>query len=295
MSDCPTWERDGHDWPNRESSRFVEAAGLEWHVQCLGKGPCLLLLHGTGASTHSWRGLLPILARDFSVVAPDLPGHGFTQTAPFHRMSLIAMAKSIENLLKTLEVTPALAAGHSAGAAILARMCLDERLAAKGLVSLNGAFLALRGLPGRVFSPVAKALSLSTAVPRLFALQASNPSVVNRLLRDTGSRIDAEGIRFYRRLARSPAHVSAALDMMANWNLDRLEADLPELTTPLLMIVGARDRSVPPAQACRVQAMAPHVEVTTMPGLGHLAHEEAPGKTADLILEFARRAKVLPN
>lgn len=293
MSDCPTWERDGNDWPNRDSSRFIEAAGLEWHVQCLGKGPCLLLLHGTGASTHSWRDLLPILAQHFSVVAPDLPGHGFTQTAPFHRMSLTAMAKSIESLLKALEAAPALVAGHSAGAAILARMCLDERLAAKGLVSLNGALLALRGLPGRVFSPVAKALSLSAAVPRLFAMRATDPSVVNRLLRDTGSRIDAEGIRFYRRLARSPAHVSAALDMMANWNLDRLEADLPELKTPLLMIVGARDRSVPPAQARRVHAMAPCAEVVTMAGLGHLAHEEEPWETADLILRFARQAQVL--
>ena len=42
----------GRDVP---PSRFVEAAGLRWHVQILGNGPTLLLVHGTGASTHSWR------------------------------------------------------------------------------------------------------------------------------------------------------------------------------------------------------------------------------------------------
>ena len=52
----------GARWPRlaeSESSRFVEAADLRWHVQQMGAGPVLLLLHGTGASTHSWRALAP--------------------------------------------------------------------------------------------------------------------------------------------------------------------------------------------------------------------------------------------
>ena len=51
----PEWKREGRDWPNREASRFVLASGLWWHVQVMGSGPVLLLLHGTGAATHSWR------------------------------------------------------------------------------------------------------------------------------------------------------------------------------------------------------------------------------------------------
>ncbi len=53
-------ERDGADWPNRQASALIEAHGLRWHVQSMGEGPGLLLLHGTGASTHSWRGLAPL-------------------------------------------------------------------------------------------------------------------------------------------------------------------------------------------------------------------------------------------
>ena len=47
------WATDGRDWPNHAASRFVEAAGMRWHVQVMGSGPALLLLHGTGAATHS--------------------------------------------------------------------------------------------------------------------------------------------------------------------------------------------------------------------------------------------------
>jgi magnesium chelatase accessory protein len=67
------WERDGKGWPNREASRFVRAAGIRWQVQSWGRGPTLLLVHGTGAATHSWRDLAPLLARRFTLVAPTSP------------------------------------------------------------------------------------------------------------------------------------------------------------------------------------------------------------------------------
>ena len=54
----------------------------------MGDGPDLLLLHGSGAATHSWRDLAPLLARDFRVIAPDLPGHGFTETPGGDGLSL---------------------------------------------------------------------------------------------------------------------------------------------------------------------------------------------------------------
>ncbi len=57
------WGTDGRDWPHRDRSRFVEAGGLRWHIQRMGDGPALLLVHGTAAATHSWRDLAPLLAR----------------------------------------------------------------------------------------------------------------------------------------------------------------------------------------------------------------------------------------
>ena len=150
MNEKPVWEVEGKDWPNRGASRFVTAGGIAWHVQVMGEGPCLLLLHGTGAATHSWRDLAPLLAQDFTVIAPDLPGHGFSEALPSSQMSLPGIARAAADLLRALRVAPALVVGHSAGAAILAQMCLDTHIAPDVLVSLNGAMLPLRGIPGVV-------------------------------------------------------------------------------------------------------------------------------------------------
>lgn len=285
--DAPSWENDGRDWPNRIASRFLRAGGMRWHVQVMGTGPAILLVHGTGAATHSWRDLAPILAERFTVIAPDLPGHGFSDCPPPHLLSLPAMAQGLASLLGTLDAKPVLVAGHSAGAAILARMCLDQMLAPAALVSLNGALLPLTGLPGHVFAPAARFLAAIPGVPRLFARRALDRTLVERLLRDTGSTIDARGTDLYARLVSRPGHVAATLGMMAKWELRPLERDLPRLLTPLVLIAGSNDRTIPPDDARRIRALVPGASLHVLPGLGHLAHEERPDEVAALIGRLA--------
>jgi magnesium chelatase accessory protein len=288
MSDRLDWGRDGTDWPNREASRFVTAGGLRWHVQQMGAGPPVLLLHGTGASTHSWRDLAPLLARHFSVTAMDLPGHGFTEQPPLQLMSLPAMAEQLGSLVAALVAGPHLAIGHSAGAAILARMTLDGRIAPQGVVSLNGALVPMQGLPARVFTPLARLFAANSIAPRLFAWHAEDPAVVHRLLRETGSRIDRRGIELYARLAGNPGHVGAALAMMASWELLPLARDLPRLAAKLFLVAGSNDRTIPSSQAYELHARMPAASVIRLPGLGHLAHEEQPERVAELIVDLAR-------
>jgi magnesium chelatase accessory protein len=283
------WERDGRAWPNRAFSSLVRAGGLTWHVQSLGEGPILLLAHGTGASTHSWRALAPALARHFTVVAPDLPGHAFTSAPAAGRQSLAGMSADLGALVEVLGIRPALVAGHSAGAAILCRMALDGRIAPKGVVSLNGALLAFRGVAGHLFGPLAKLLASSPLTSHILVATMSGRRSVERLLEQTGSTIDERGIEIYTRLVASPAHVGAALGMMASWDLEALERDLPRLGVPLLQIVGGNDRSIPPAAAFKVRNLVPGATVIEQRGLGHLAHEERPEETADAIAAFARQ------
>jgi magnesium chelatase accessory protein len=289
MNDKPIWAEDGRDWPNREASQFVRADGLEWHVQRMGTGPKLLLIHGTGAATHSWRGLLPLLARHWDVIAPDLPGHGFTESPYPDRQSLPGMAKALAALLQSLDVAPVLAVGHSAGAAILTRMALDGAIDPRGLVSLNGAMLPLAGMPGLIFAPIARAMAGISVVPRLFAWHAADARMVANLLRNTGSTIDAQGVEFYRRLVRRPGHVAGALAMMAHWDLQPLARDLARLTTPLALVVGGNDRTIPPRDAARIQSVLPAAEIVTLAGLGHLAHEEDPMQVDHVIEGLAAR------
>jgi magnesium chelatase accessory protein len=281
------WEKDGRDWPNRTASRFVDAAGLRWHLQVMGEGPVLLLLHGTGASTHSWRALAPILSASFKVVAPDLPGHGFTATPSAHRLSLPGMAAQVSGLLRALDLKPSVVAGHSAGAAILVRMCLDERVMPRILIGLNGALLPPKGFASDLFSPLAKLLARIPAVPNLFASWVGEPTAVERLIRSTGSTIDADGVALYRRLVRNPSHVAGALGMMAQWDLRTLRTELPRLKTRLALVVGSNDRTIAPADAALVRSLVPGARITTLPGLGHLAHEERPDQCARVITELA--------
>lgn len=289
MSDRPRFDVEGRDWPNRSASRFVDAGGLRWHVQVAGPegAPVALLLHGTGAATHSWRGLLPLLAGGWRVIAPDLPGHGFT-SMPAHAagLSLPGMARGVAALLAALgEAPPALLVGHSAGAAVGIRMALDGAIAPARIVSLNGALLPLEGLPGQVFAPIARLLSRVPVVPWLFARRSADAGTVERLLRGTGSRVDPAMVEFYGRLIRRRGHVEGALGMMANWDLSSIERGIGSLRAGLLLVVGSEDRTIHPRHAERVRALRPAARIVTLPGLGHLAHEEDPNRVARVIEE----------
>lgn len=287
------WDREGLQWPHRHRSRFVTVGGLRWHVQHWPGpspgAPLALLIHGTGASTHSWRDLAPALNQRFALLAIDLPGHAFTQAvgAQAAPLSLPGMSRALSELLQQLQMQPQLVIGHSAGAAIALRMCLSGWLQPRLVLGLNAALLPLGGLAGQVFSPVAKLLSMSALVPRFFAKRAQAPAVLQRLLNGTGSVIDAPGRALYQLLVSNPSHVAGALGMMANWDLDTLSQELGQLRTPLELIVATHDQTVPPEQAERVQALLPadvRAPCLRLQGLGHLAHEEQPERVAALIM-----------
>jgi len=274
------WPRDAPTWPGSEASCFVAAGGWRWHVQRMGPGTsaaarsAVLLLHGTGASAHSWRHLVPWLARGHDVVVPDLPGHAFTRAEGRGSHSLPAMAEGVAALLQAVQCRPRWVIGHSAGAAIAAWMVLRGYLAPQALVAINGALLPLQGSAGTFFSPLARWLARNPLVPHAFAWHAAQPAVLRRLVESTGSRLDGEGRALYGRLVRDPAHAAGALAMMASWDLQPLARELPRLPVPLELLVGEADRTLPPAHAERVLALVPGARLTRFAARGHLLHEE---------------------
>ncbi len=291
MSAGPRWSVEGRDWPNRASSRFVDSGGLRWHVQDMGPddpdAPILLLLHGTGAATHSWRALAPLLATRFRVVAPDLPGHGFTTGRPAGGLSMAAMSRAVATLLTTIEISPRHLIGHSAGAAIAVRMTLDGLAAPQSIVGLGAALLPLSGLGAKLFPTLARLLFVNPLAPHFFAGMARTSGETARFLaRSTGSKIDAEGIACYERLFRTPAHCAGAVTMMADWDLPALKRDLPRLQTPLLLVHGEKDPAIPLANAQEAVALIGNTRLISLPGLGHLAHEERPDEVAAIIAQF---------
>ncbi|MEE4276935.1 MAG: alpha/beta fold hydrolase BchO [Halieaceae bacterium] len=271
------------DWPDRSCSRIVSAAGLNWHVQLRGRGPKVLLLHGTGASSHSWIPVARMLEDRFTVLAPDLPGQGYTQLAPPSQCSLPGMARSIGALLRELDFVPRLIAGHSAGAAVAASVCLLGACNPAAVVSINGALLPFGRAAAPVFSRAARLLAAAPVFPQLVALHAVPRKPVERMLRQTGSATPPEMIRCYRRLLGSSRHVAGTLRMMASWDLAQLEKNLDRLEPALVLLVGEGDRVVDPAQARELHARLPESRLETVAGLGHLGHEEAPAWFAERI------------
>ncbi len=291
MSSGLKWDVDGRDWPNRDHSRFVDLGRIRWHVQVMGQGPTLLLLHGTGAATQSWRALAPLLAEHFTVIAPDLPGHGFTKGRPVGGLTMPAVAHAVGELLRTLKVGPQLIAGHSAGAAIALRMILDGEADTNAIVGLDSALLPFPGLAANLFPAMAKMLFVNPLAPHLMAGLARTPGETARFLkRNTGSHIDHEGVRLYERLFRSPGHVGGTITMMASWDLDMLKRNLPRIHTPVLLVHGEKDAAIPVGKAHEAAKLLGNARVIALPGLGHLAHEERPSEVAEIIRAFAGEA-----
>lgn len=283
-----SWAAEGHDWPNRATSRFVDTGRMRWHVQESGAGRTLLLLHGTGAATHSWRDLLPLLAGHFRVIAPDLPGHGFTTGRPAGGLSMSAMARALGDLLAKLGLAPDIIVGHSAGAAIGLRMVLDKIARPKAVVGLNPALMPFPGLAAKLFPTLARALFVNPFAPHIFAAIARGPGEAGRFLeRSTGSRIDAAGVDYYRRLFATSDHCAGAITMMADWDLESLARDLSRVAVPVLLVQGANDAAIPLSSVEAAAKLVPDARVEVLPGLGHLAHEEQPAEIAALITRCA--------
>ena len=284
-----SWDRDGRDWPLRETSRFVRAGGLQWHCQISGTGPAVVLIHGTGAATHTWRDLAPLLAAHYRVIGFDLPGHGFTDPLPRGDAMLSRMSAAVAALLAELQVTPTTIVGHSAGAAVAARMCIDGLVAPRSIVGINGALLPPRWMPVSLYASLARVMASTSVVPRFFVWGARDDSAITRMVASTGSSIDARGRELYGRLARSEAHVANVLAMLAGWDLAPLVADLPRLDVPLLLISASRDRTVPPEEVGRARELLPALDAHELAGVGHLAHEEQPESVAGVIRDHVER------
>jgi magnesium chelatase accessory protein len=280
------WESHKADWPNADASYFAPSGKHSWHIQKKGSGATVLLLHGTGASTHSWDGLFQRLSLTCKVIAIDLPGHGFTRLGTKQRSSLTHMAADIMTLCQDQKIVPNFIIGHSAGAAIALE--LSKSLPLSGVIGLNAALSKFGGIASWAFPMIAKFISLNPFVPSYLAGLGRNPTRVEKLMKETGSRLNDVQLSHYKALFRDRNHVEGALLMMSQWNLERLLLNLDNLDTPTLLMTGAKDGTVPPKVSRDIAVKLPAAQSLDLPDLGHLAHEEAPELICDEIIRFIK-------
>ena len=279
-----------HDWKDRwplaACSAFVQSGDLCWHVQRMGQGPVMLLLHGTGSSSHSWRELMVRWAHTHTVVSLDLPGHAFTGMADSAHLSLPGMARAVQALMHSLSLEPKVIVGHSAGAAVGAEMVLLGGPKPPALVAFNPAWMPMPGWAGWLFAPVAKLVTLNPLSGWLMARPSARSRRVEQLLLGTGSHLTPEGVHWYQVLFAQAVHVRGVLSMMERWDLASWSPRLEALGSPVLIVCGQDDRMVDPDSTQALSRRLPRVQYEVWPGLGHLAHEEAPARCAQRVSDW---------
>jgi len=272
------------DWPDRIRSEFHAAHGITWHLQRTGRpaatAPTFLLVHGTAGSTHSWAGVAPRLAEHGHVVNIDLPGHGFTQVSAnaertYHPFALAGMAEQLHQLLESLSIKPTVVVGHSAGVSVLLRMAVNGWLTPQRIVGVCPALVPPPDWYVSLVAPMLGALLERDAVADTAARLAAGTTIIERMLGSTGSTLTAEQLARYKTLCSRPAHVHAAISMMARWDLPALFRDIGPLRIPVHLLAARRDRWIPLGSLSRAVERIPGVTLHVEEG-GHLLPEERP-------------------
>ena len=274
------------DWPNREHSRIISVGDLDWHVQLNGKGPVVLLLHGTGSSTHSWSDLIPLLENHAQVLVPDLPGHAFTLGAKLDDLKLDEIARSLQLLIDQLGIeAPTIVVGHSAGAPLAIRFALAAAKQPKLVIALNPSFIPPPAVYTSFFGPLLGPITRSSTLSSLLASFSPSLGMVDKLLDSTNTILPESRRVYYRKLFERSDHVRGSMNFMAAADIQKVltEADLYQ--GKLICVLGKQDAWIPvkPLEKI-VRDYFPAAEILKWEG-GHIMHELEPRKVAQLILD----------
>ena len=270
-----------------EESQFVDVGELRVHYRDEGMGDrVLLLLHGIGASLHTWDGWIQPLQYDFRILRVDMPGFGLTGPAPDGDYSIQRYVDFVDAFLDSLDIQAADIAGNSLGGQVAWNYALKRPNRVRRLVLIDtagyprdaddtpGTILRLARMPG------VRDL-LTTLTPRSLIADS-----LREVYGDPGKLSDELVDRYYE-LARRPGNRQAFVDRAAAAGTDR-NGDHRLLQQPVLLLWGAEDRWIPLANG---RAFANDIESARLivyPGVGHVPMEELPGPTARAALTFPR-------
>ena len=280
----PSIDRIPQNWPLRELSSSVSVGQMEWHVQMAGAGvgengankPVALLLHGTGSSAHSWAELLPMLAKSHWVIAPDLPGHGFTISHQSEQLSLTLIAHKLAELLRALGIEQIDSIiGHSAGATLGLQYSLLYP-APKRILGLNPSLVSLPSFYHSFLAPLINPIATSSFVSSMIADLLPFTSMIDKLLDSTNSRLNGIQRERYKLLFKQKNHINGSLNFMAATDIPNLLAHAHEITSELTFLVANQDSWVRKEELLAViHRYFPRSTVIQKDG-GHLFHEANP-------------------
>lgn len=280
----PSIDRIPQNWPLREFSTSVTSGTMEWHVQMAGlpcnpggaEKPIALLLHGTGSSAHSWAEFIPELAKTHRVIAPDLPGHGFTISHQAEPLSLKLIAHKLAELLQVLGIAQIDdIIGHSAGATLGLQYSLLYP-APKRILGLNPSLVSLPSFYHSFLAPLINPIATSSFVSSLIADLLPHTGMIDKLLDSTNSKLNGIQRERYKLLFKQKNHINGSLNFMAATDIPDLLRHTDRIQSQLTFLVAKQDSWVRKDELLAVIGQYfPKATVIQEDG-GHLFHEANP-------------------
>jgi len=269
----------------------IEIHGQPVTFHRFGQGPAILLLHGITSSSRTWKAITPRLSRDYTVIAPDLLGHGHS-AKPEGDYTLGGYASGIRDLLLALGIPKVTVVGHSLGGGVAMQFAYQfpQRVSRLALVSTGGI--------GPEVNPLLRAATLpgsELVLPFLF-----NPKLrdvmfgLRRRLNLVGLKPnpDLEGVaEGFASLTASDAR-RAFLDTVRSVigpSGQRVSADDRLYLTaeiPSLIVWGDHDRIIPVRHARIAHELMPGSRLEIFPGAGHFPFNDDPERFAQVLTRF---------
>lgn len=255
-----------------------------------GEGPVLLLIHGMAGTCENWRGVIEPLARHYTVIAPDLPGHGLSAGGPGD-YSLGNLASGLRDLLLVLGHERATLVGHSLGGGIAMQFSYQFPEMVERLVLVSSGGLGLE------VSPVLRAAALPGAELFIAATATAGQKIggaIGRGLSRVGMKPAAdvaEVARGYGSLAEPHRRKAflATLRSVVGTEGQRVSAVdrfyLAE-AVPVLIVWGARDPIIPASHGEDAHRALPGSKLEIFDGVGHMPQIEQPSRFITVLEDF---------
>ncbi len=255
-------------------SRFMQAAGVRLHLRDTGprNAPAVVLLHGFGASLHTWEAWAEPLSADRRVIRLDLPGFGLTGPDPTGNYTDARTAEVLAALMDALGVPRASLVGSSMGGRIAWFFAATEPERVDKLV-----LMAPDGFagPGREYGKTPAVPLVAKLLPYVLPIRLLRAALA-RTYGDPAAVLTEDVFARYRDMLLAPGVCRAMVARMGQGVLAEPEPLLRRIRAPTLLVWGEKDALVPFRTAADYAKALPDSATVSFPGLGHVPHEEAP-------------------
>ena len=269
--------------------------GGQIHVVERGQGPPVVLVHGITLSAAVWGNQLHDLAANHRVIAVDQRGHGRSRPGS-EPADLARLGTDLMTVLEAMEVRDAVVVGHSMGGMVVLRLAADrlealsERVAGLVLVGTSGGPVSRLPYWGQVAPVVAQMtggqIRLSQRTGRGLLPSGDLSYLIAR--RAFGPRPEPTQVEMTRAIIDDSSPLLVAELLRDVMSVD-LCPDLDKVDLPARVVVGSKDRLLPPWTARRLADALPRAELLTLSGCGHMVMLERPLELTAAIERFSRQ------